>query len=412
MKRTCLFFLLSVLVAACSKNDDKVIKLDPAEFYETGHSGFPVLAVDETGTTFGFSQTVDQIYVKLPEGDQWLIRLGSNKYPASMYVKKGSLKLLLIFSDFDGDRASVAVINQSTQATDYFYGVEFRGISKISSLKSAEMGVATNAQDIESWWTVYGGSVKNMAGHVLKGIGCGVSSITAVGSGGMATPIAILSCGSFASSIFSDLVDDKSTSMVFKSGTLVGKYGEMVLKCGLGVSWGECALAVGGEIGAVYDLMNSGLSKTNATVLKNYLNTYVSTGGLTGTWIGEEKTTMGVTSSSEYIFELVTGKFTSINKQTAGNVTQDTRFEIQFNYTTKDKKKFTHTFTRVNIITVVKAGGETHTSTLGPYTWDEFIKSGGGASLVKYSQTTEMDYKITDNGNTLKLGNGQVYKRK
>lgn len=250
--------------------DDKVPELDSAEFYETGHSAYPVIAIDETQTIFGFSETLNNVFVQLPDGDQWIIKLENDKYPSTIYVKKGLDEFLVLFSEFEGDNSSVAVINQTTQYIQNFYNIEFGGVSELKNATSLKSASELNSDNIETWWGTYGTAVKKMVSPVLGGIGCGMSSIAAVSSGGLATPIAVLSCGSFANSIAGDIAGESSDAggALFKGGAMVGKYGELVLKCA-SASWGVCTLAIAGEIGAIKNLMDYGIPKQMRIKLNN-----------------------------------------------------------------------------------------------------------------------------------------------
>lgn len=418
MRRILSVILLSGIVFACSLlEDDEITKLESAEFYETGDSNFPVIAIDETETIFGFSANLSKLFAQLPDGDQWLIKMGTNGYPESMYVQKDDLDLLLLFSEFNDDIGNVALINQNTNTTDYFYDIEFFNISQTSSMYALMQDDLKSAGEIDneimSWWDTYGEAVKKMAGPVIGGIGCGMSSIAAVGSGGMATPIAVLSCGSWASSITGDIVGEESTAggALFKGGSMVGKYGEMVLKCGT-QNWGSCALAVGGEIGAIANLLKYGAQRSNATEAKNQLQAYVKTGGLAGTWQSEEIQVAGGSYSGEYYFGLNAGRYTQYASQTdaASNTSITTTTKLTFSYSTSGNT-LTTTMTRVEIEASGTQGGQSYSQSFGPYTWEEFTNTVQYQNGGYTDKTSTMDFEIEDNGQKLVLANGQEFSR-
>ncbi len=420
MRRILTLLFLAGLLFGCSLFDslfdeDEAPKLDSAEFYETGDSEFPVIAVDETQTIFGFSSNLDQLFVQLPEGDQWIVEMGTNGYPESMYVQKGSLDLLLLFSDFDGNNCNVAVINQGNGTTEYFYDIEFSNISKTSSLfalaKTDLKSAAETNEEIESWWDTYGEAMKKMVSPVLGGIGCGVSALAATGSGGIATPIAILSCGSFASSISGDVVGKTSTDggALFKGGAVVGKYGEMVLKCGT-QNWGSCALAICGEIGAINNMYKYAKEKNSTTEAENHLTAYTQSGGLAGTWTSEEISIAGGSYSAEYYFGLNAGRYSQINKQTGGGADLTTKTKVTFSYSV-NKNTLTTTMTRVEMEVNGTQAGQSISQTFGPWTWEEFMQTAQYQSGGFQSSTTTVDFEIKDNGQKLELNNGQTFTR-
>jgi len=418
MRRFISLFTLLLFVFSCSLlEDDSVPELDSAEFYETGNPDYPVLAVDETQTLFGFSQTLDHLYVKHPNNDEWFIELDENYLPESMYVVKGNTEFLLVYSEFDGDVASVAVINQESLETEYFYKIDFPGISKVKSsiiaLNMLKSGTDCTEDGIMGWWDNYGEAVTKMVGPVLGGIGCGISAITAVGSGGIATPIAILSCGSFASSIAGDIVGESSDTggALFKGGSVVGKYGEMILKC-TSANWGVCALGVAGEIGAVYNLFKYGTSRSDVATAMSQLDAFVKTGGLAGTWESEELTVSGTTNQAEYYFGLHAGVFTQKSKQTAGNATSEIHLSLQFTFETESNNSLAMTFKRVTINAITTANGQTNYQELGPYSWNEFVSLPQYSAMSAHStETTTINYKLHENATKLEL-DGEVFTRK
>ncbi len=419
MRRLINLLSLLLIVSSCELlEDSSTPKLESAEFYETGDASYPVIAVDETQTVFGFSQSMDKLFVELPEGDKWIIEIGEDNYPSSMYVEKGSLDLLILFSEFEGNTSNVAVINQNTGETEYFYDIEFGNISKASTFdfyaQNFEQKSAHSTEDftgIVEWWDTYGEAVKKMAGPVIGGIGCGMSAITAVGTGGVATPIAVLSCGSFASSIAGDIVGESSDAggALFKGGSVVGKYGEMILKCST-ANWGQCAMGVAGEIGAIANLMKYGKNKSNANAAKEHLNAYVETGGLAGTWVGDVKNITGGTFQDQYYFGIHSGNYTQINVQSQQALQAETMVKVNFNYSS-DKNKLNLTFVRVNIESNTSMNGETFSASYGPYTWAEFLNLGEYNIQGNNSESVEYSYTLKENGTILELGNGEVYHR-
>ncbi len=423
MKRFLYLPLIFLLFSACSLfEDDTVPKLDSAEFYETGDPFWPVIAVDETATVFGFNQTLEQIYVQLPEGDEWVVKLDQNGRPTTMFVHKNDVDFLLVFSDFEGNRGNVAVINQETLETEYFYDIKFEGFSDISDLKSqvkthgpADRDLKSGfsgpeSSDIISWWDTYGEAVKKTVGPVIGGIGCGVPAITAVGSGGMATPIAVLSCGSFASSITGDIVGESSDAggVLFKGGSMVGKYGEMILKCS-SANWGQCALGIAGGIGATANLFIYGTSRSDVDGAQEQMRNYMLTGGLAGTWVGEEENYQGTTSQAEYYFGLNAGVLTLTTSTTVENTTSSVQMKFQFNYSVEDNNRLTISYFRITIHSASTAGGETYTQDLGPYTWNEFVNL-GDYNPGNIPETSTVTFKIENNGKELTLDGRKFYR--
>ncbi len=420
MKRIITSLFLAGLLFGCSLFDslfeeDEAPKLDPAEFYETGDSEYPVIAVDETQTIFGFSSDLDQLYVQLSDGDQWIVEMGDNGYPQSMYVQKATMDLLLLFSEFDGNNCNVAVINQTSGTTEYFYDIEFSNISKTSSLfacaKEDLKSAAEANEEIMGWWETYGEAVKKMVGPVLGGIGCGVSLLAVGGSAGMATPIAVLNCSSFALSLTGDIVGEESTAggAMFKGGAVVGKYGEMVLKCGF-QNWGSCALAICGEIGAINNLYQYGKSKNNVTEAENHLTAYAQSGGLAGTWTSDEIEVAGGSYSAEYYFGLNAGRYTQISKQSGSGVNLNTKTKLTFNYSVNNNT-FTTTMTRVEMEVNGTQAGQSYSESFGPWTWEEFMQTAQYQNGGFPSSTTTVDFEIKDNGQKLQLSNGQTFTR-
>ena len=422
MKRTIIYLLVLLLPGGCSLlEDDEAPKLQSAEFYESGDSQYPVIAIDETQTIFGFSENLDQLYVKLPEGDEWIMEFNYSGYPESMYIQNADFNLLLLFSEFDGDKCGVALINQNANTTEYFYDVEFSGISEKSAyIASAQECLKSVSEadieiDIIGWWETYGEGVKKTIGPTIGAVGCWLSASAALTSGGILTPIAVLNCGSFASSIAGDIVGEESTAggALFKGGAMVGKYGEMVLKCA-SQNWGSCTIAIGGEISAIYNLLNYGMSKSEAAEAKNMLETLVKTGGLAGNWKSEEIEAAGQTISTEYYFGLNAGRYLQHISQTAATtgVDANTTINLTFNYTVS-ANKLTTTITRVEINIDATQGGQTVSQTVGPFTWDEFVNNYGGSLQGGHfeGEITTLEYEIQEEGQKLILSDGQEFTR-
>ena len=417
MRRIFLFVILSILFTTCSLfEEDEVEKLDSAEFYETEDSQFPVLAVDETQTIFGFSQNMDQLFVKLPDGDQWLVEINNDGFPESMFVEKGQDNFLLLFSEFDGDKCNVAIINQDNFNTQYFYDIKFSGISHTSSVYAFlkdDLKSACETEGIESWWETYGEAVKKTAGPVLGGIGCGVSTLAAIGSGGVAIPIAALSCGSWGTSIAGDIVGEESTAggALFKGGTVVGKYGEMVLKCAF-QNWGSCAMSVCGEAGAIANLLNYGINKSQTNEAKNHLTAYTQTGGLAGTWKTEEIQVESGSYVSEYYFGLNAGRYTQTIKQTDSNsnTNMTSVSKLDFSYSVNGNT-LTTTMTRVQIDMSGTQAGQSISQSFGPYTWEEFTNTIQYQNGGYTDKTSSIKFELKDDGQTLHLENGLVLNR-
>lgn len=422
MRRLINLIIVFLIISGCDLIEDfkksDTPNLKSAEFYETGDVSYPVIAIDETQTIFGFSQYMDELFVQFPEGNKWVIKVGDNNFPASMYVEKGSLNLLLLFSDFNGNKSNVAVINQSTGTIEYFYDVEFGNISDAAifdlsaqffDLKS--VNCTEEFLGIVEWWDTYGEAVKKMAGPVIGGIGCGMSAITAVSTGGVATPIALLSCGTFASSLAGDVVGESSDAggALFKGGSVVGKYGEMVLKCSF-ANWGQCAMGVAGEIGAIANLMKYGMSKSNANKAKEYITAYQKTGGLAGNWVGEEYSVLGSTFMDQYYFGLHAGEYTQINQQSQDMYNITTETKIGFNYTVNNDNLVLN-LVRVSIVSNGTVNGQTYSESFGPYSWNEFVNLGESSVPGFNSESIEHKFSIKENGKKLELNNGSVYYR-
>jgi hypothetical protein len=268
--------------------EDPIAEESLVELYETGNDSFPLLVIDNLGNTFGFSQDLDSLYLGFPNEDQWMISFDENLLPKSALIQHEGKDWLIYFSEFQSDKSNLVVVNQQTGESSFAYNVNFDGIQEaVAGLRiSPNMRPGNVELDFSSWYNSNKTIISKMGGAVMTGVSlglCGLSIEAAVVSGGLLTAVAVLNCGSFASSFVASKVENKGVGVVIKSGAGVGKYAEAVLKC-TALNKIECLKAVVGGVvsmGGIFYIANKAEGNKKAA---EALALFEKSGGLAGRW--------------------------------------------------------------------------------------------------------------------------------
>lgn len=310
MKRLITYFLMMLLFVSCSllEDDDKIEKNAAAEFVLTEDSNYPVLGLEEDGTSYLFSDDLSNIYVRKENGDEWSLNLNTaTGKPTDLYMLTANGNFYVTFTNFNGDLVDLSIskidnitrlpgtnpyegnITNVNAETQYMLGVKFEGISNaepITGLKSA----STVAGTWDDFWLP---NIKRTIGHVTAGVGCGLglagAGVTFAGSAGTATPFSVVmatyACGSFASGLLGDITGAKPFADI---------------SFGLAVNGAtvDCAEAVvtrkADDIGGcINDLVGlamgistdgDGVKQVVGNQISADLNNFIKTGGLMGKW--------------------------------------------------------------------------------------------------------------------------------
>jgi hypothetical protein len=217
-----------------------------------------------------------------------MISFDENLLPKSALIQHEGKDWLIYFSEFQSDKSNLVVVNQQTGESSFAYNVNFDGIQEaVAGLRiSPNMRPGNVELDFSSWYNSNKTIISKMGGAVMTGVSlglCGLSIEAAVVSGGLLTAVAVLNCGSFASSFVASKVENKGVGVVIKSGAGVGKYAEAVLKC-TALNKIECLKAVVGGVvsmGGIFYIANKVEGNKKAA---EALALFEKSGGLAGRW--------------------------------------------------------------------------------------------------------------------------------
>lgn len=452
MKKTIALLFICFTVFSCSlfEDDEEEVKNSAVELVSTENSDYPVMGFEEDGTTYLFNNNLDNVYLRTRLGDEWSININTaTGKPSDMYMLTANGDFYIVFSNFDGDFADIAIskinsvthnpnggsIDQVGMETQYLLGVKFEGISNarpIVANKSAYM-------NSDLWSDFFVPNIKRTVGHVTSALGCGLglagAGVTFAGSAGTATPFSVVmasyACGSFATGLIGDITGVKPFSDLSKglaiNGTTVDCTKAMATRTGADI--GSCindiiglASGIGGDAKEIEAAINDKVKKE--------LQGFVSTGGLKGKWkaTGDVQNTSvsngGATTTtsinppqiefaSSICNFLVSGSSTStFNGQTQ---TTDFKFGYKYNYTLngkveydeKEKGFFNDVKFEIQGVTMYSNGTSTYIS------WADFKNTYGQAGMglpadIQNMESFESYYGIfpADNSLIIDLFNG------
>ncbi|WP_346863589.1 hypothetical protein [uncultured Draconibacterium sp.] len=305
------FLSLSLLVFGCSlleDDNDTVEKNAPVELVITEDSDYPVMGLEEDGTSYLFNEDLSNVYVRTATGDEWSLHIDtSTGKPTHLYMLTASGNYYIVFSGYNGDfvdlaiskvtditRNSTSKISAVTLETKYVLGVEFEGISSaqpISYLKSA--GATAGL-----WDEFFVPNIKRTVGHVTAAVGCGLglagAGVTFAGSAGTATPFSVVmatyACGSFASGLVGDITGVKPFSDLAQGLAINGT----TVDCTKAIatrSAADVAGCVNGMIGLATSIGNEGeeIKNVKGNAISADLINFKKSGGLVGSWISKDK---------------------------------------------------------------------------------------------------------------------------
>jgi hypothetical protein len=389
-KKLILITLVILTNLKCEDDKISVPKLKPAEVFMTENSEYPAIAFDESGTTFAFSKDLTNTYVKLKSGEEWSVGIDPlNGRPTDMYISGMNNKnYYVVFSDFDGDRADVSISEVGTIMksmgqlirvdllnTKHLMGVEFKGISNAKPLSNYSKMMSKSS--IRDWWDDWGDNVLNMTGHVLGGVGCGMSLVGTTITFGASGIMAGIACGSFASSIIGEVTNEKPLTELGVAGTWSGA----IVDCAK-LDKKSCIMGLAGTAIGVY-LLKKDPQVMNEAQVRADLLAYRKTGGLLGTWIGETKTqtnsgngmTIKTTSTESITFTANACKLSvyGVVENTYSGKTYKSNYSTEINYRyTIGEVEYDGDWESISIsdmnfsIMNVKVGGKM-------YTWQQYM---------------------------------------
>ncbi|NQU54471.1 MAG: hypothetical protein HQ522_18260 [Bacteroidetes bacterium] len=362
---------------ACSllDNDDDVPKNAAVDLVITENADYPVMGFEEDGTTYLFSDDLSKVYLRTNSGDEWSVNINTaTGKPIDMYMLTAEGDFYIVFSNFDGDLADIAIskinslarnpssgnINDVGLETQYLLGVKFEGMSNAQPITNNKSAYMTS----DSWTDFFVPNIKRTIGHVSSALGCGLglagAGVTFAGSAGTATPFSVVmatyACGSFTSGLLGDITGVKPFSDLSKglaiNGTTVDCVKAMATRSGADI--GSCindlvglASGLGGDAEEIKAIVNS--------VINKGLQDFMKTGGLLGKWKADsdvQSNTVnsdGVTMTTrvnpptiEFATSIcnfvISGTITStINGQTQ---TTDFSFGYKYRYTLTDKVEY------------------------------------------------------------------------
>lgn len=407
-------FLLLFICYACPFGDDddeQVEQYDLAEFYETENDQIPIIAIDQAGTCFGIANTCVDFTIELSDGDLMNLHINDENLPESILLQRLGEYYLIVFSEFSGETYDLGVVNLSTEEEFYFTDLVMDGANDLRSsprlctlpMSSIECKSISNQEstdqttwDFKTLWEDYGAVTVKTLGQIADGAMCGVSIAATAGSFGAATGVAVITCGTFVSSLYIDLyTDDELEEKKYTKGVKVlGSFGNAALKCT--VSKAECIKGVASNLFSIYSYSTVTVSENVIDEVRNKIKGYKETGGLVGKWDAPDQNQGGVIVKQAYIFNADgTGMIHIISENDVQGTYMKSTFELNFRYGVSYGNTLTVEMTTVRMHTLAKQNGITvvnEYSDLGTYS--EFVSEGNPYAPNDMRQTWSTTYKI------------------
>ncbi|WP_304234854.1 hypothetical protein [Jiulongibacter sediminis] len=413
MKTKTLYLLLGLILTSISCNKLPEINIfgeETIEYYETEDEQFPLAAVDEDLVVYGFSQELDNVYVEFPNEDKWLFSFDDNHYPTNLLIESNDEKFLVLFSEFREDKCDFALVNQTTFETEYFYDAEFDGMKKAVSFFVPPAGGANLRPrainvDIDEWWETYGDAVKQLGGDVVGGVFCGLSVYAAATTGGFASAVAVANCGAFASSFTAKRVGG-GKAVVIKSGSLIGKYAEAILKCAFDNKL-KCIIGIGGNLYSMVDFLNFAKNNADNQEVIEVMELTHKTAGLAGNW-QLFTSVSGFDTKIIYYFGESVGRLSQRLESLTAQQYALSESTLVFEYEILSLSSFRFRFTTVtqnNLVRDLQENAESRLD-IGPISYEEFINqySGNGAQLGAISSNQEVvNFTFSENRKKMTL---------
>ncbi|WP_321345918.1 hypothetical protein [uncultured Draconibacterium sp.] len=418
MKRLFSYLLITLLFVGCSllEDDDKVEANDAAEFVLTEDPNYPVLGLEEDGTSYLFSDDLSNIYLRKENGDEWSLNLNlATGKPIDLYMLTSNGDYYITFSNFNNDLVdlSISKINGITRLpgtnayegnitdvsaeTHYLLGVEFDGISNtepIAGLKSAS-SVA------DAWNDFWLPNIKRTIGHVTAGVGCGLglagAGVTFAGSAGTATPFSVVmatyACGSFASGLLGDITDVKPFADI-SFGLAVNGTSVDCTKAVATRSASDIGSCINDLVGLAMGISTDGdgVKSVVGNRISADMNNFIKTGGLLGKWKSNDDPqtvtqnaggyTMTTTINPleiEFATTICNIIMSGTSSTTGAGVSQELDFKYAFKYSYElmenaeydpsDKSLFAFAMFNIQGVTMTSQGSSIY------YPWNEFKNS-------------------------------------
>lgn len=175
----------------------------------TDEDGFSLIATREGGTSQQI-EDIKNVVAADKDGNTVVINIGDNGLPERAYVDD----FVVVFDNYTNTTVDIAMIDPNG---------EISIVRNIESTLAADLNAGFGKTGANSV-----GTVMRWVGLTARGVTCGVSAAAAVGSGGLATPVAFAVCGSLVVSVASELGAFEDNEALQQTADFIGWAGGAV----------------------------------------------------------------------------------------------------------------------------------------------------------------------------------------